>query len=142
MSHVLSEDAIDRIGRGLLDRSLPKDEWTHAAHFAAAFWILTRPGMDAMRDMPPAIRAYNESTGGMNTDTAGYHETITVASLRAARKWLEDRPGVPLHHALEALLASPFGRSDWLLKYWSRETLFSVAARKTWVEPDVQPLPF
>jgi len=142
MSHVLSEDAIDRIGRGLLDRSLPKDEWTHAAHFAAAFWLLTRPGMDAMRDMPPAIRAYNESIGGMNTDTAGYHETITVASLRAARKWLEDRPDVPLHRALEALLASPFGRSDWLLKYWSRETLFSVAARKTWVEPDVQPLPF
>jgi hypothetical protein len=142
MSHFLSEDAIDRIGRGLLDLSLPKPEWTHAAHFAAAFWILTRPDMDAMRDMPPAIRAYNESTGVPNTDTGGYHETITIASLRAARKWLADRPGVPLHHALEGLLASPFGRSDWLLRYWSRGVLFSVAARKSWVEPDVQPLPF
>jgi hypothetical protein len=142
MSHFISEDAIDRIGRGLLDRSLPKPEWTHAAHFAAAFWILTRPDMDALRDMPPAIRAYNEATGVPNTDTGGYHETITIASLRAARRWLADRPGVPLHHALEALLASPFGRSDWLLNHWSRAVLFSVAARKTWTEPDLKPLPF
>ena len=36
MSHFSSDAEIERIGRGLIDRSLPKAEWTHAGHFAAA----------------------------------------------------------------------------------------------------------
>ena len=142
MTSFTSDAMIDRIGRGVLDRSLPKREWTHAAHFAAAFWLLRRPEMDAMRDMPGLIRAYNEATGVPNTDSSGYHETITLGSLRAARAWLENRRELSLHVALEGLLASEYGRSDWLLGYWSRSVLFSVAARRAWVEPDLKPLPF
>lgn len=142
MTHFASDADIERIGRGLIDRSLPKAEWTHAGHFAAAFWLLRKPDINAMRDMPGFIRAYNESTGTPNTDTGGYHETITVASLRAARSWLEARPDASLHVALEELLASRFGRSDWLLAHWTREVLFSVAARRAWIEPDLKPLPF
>ena len=138
----LTDAEIDRIARGVIDRTLPKPEWTHAAHFAAALWVLSRPDMDAPRDMPPLIRAYNEATGVANTDSSGYHETITQASLRAARAWLADRPGVPLSMALANLLASPFGRSDWLLAHWSREALFSVKARRSWLDPDLKPLPF
>lgn len=138
----LSDADIDRIGRGVTDCTLPKPEWTHAAHFAAALWVLTRPDMDAARAMPPLIRAYNEATGVMNTDADGYHETITQASLRAAAAWLAARPGLPLSDVLAALLASPLGRSDWLLAHWSRDVLFSVAARHAWVEPNLHPLPF
>ncbi|WP_293907088.1 hypothetical protein [Phenylobacterium sp.] len=47
-----------------------------------------------------------------------------------------------LGEALAALLASPYGRPDWLLAHWSRDVLFSVQARREWVEPDLQPLPF
>jgi hypothetical protein len=47
-----------------------------------------------------------------------------------------------LHEALESLLGSELGRSDWLLVYWSRPVLFSTIARRTWVEPDLKPLPF
>ncbi len=142
MPHFTSDADIERIGRGLIDRSLPKAEWTHAAHFAAAFWLLRRPDTNALRDMPGFIRAYNEATGVPNTDSGGYHETITVASLRAARSWLEARPRASLHAALEELLASSFGRSDWLLAHWTRPVLFSVAARRGWIEPDLKPLPF
>ncbi len=142
MPHFSSDSEIDRIGRGLLERSLPKAEWTHAGHFAAAFWLLRRPDMDAMRDLPGLIRAYNEATGVHNTDTTGYHETITLASLRSARAWLRDRTDVPLHEALNELLTTEYGRSNWLLSYWSKPLLFSVAARKAWVNPDLRELPF
>ena len=40
MPHFSSDAEVEHIGRGLLDRSLPKIEWTHAAHFAAALWLL------------------------------------------------------------------------------------------------------
>ncbi len=138
----LTDTDIDRIARGVIDRTLPKAEWTHAAHFAAALWMITRHGTDAERLMPGLIRAYNDATGTPNTDTGGYHETITLASLRAARFMLATHPDTALSDVLAALMARDFGMAGWLLSYWRKETLFSVEARRTWVEPDVQGLPF
>jgi hypothetical protein len=141
VSHFSSYAEIEHIGRGLIERTLPKLEWTHAAHFAAAFWILRQPTLMAERDMPALIRAYNEATGVANTDTSGYHETITLASLRVARQWLASRVHMPLHETLNELLASNLGRSGWLLQYWSKQLLFCVEARRSWVEPDLEELP-
>ena len=112
-------------------------------HFAAALWLISRrPDLDAPRDMPGFIRAYNEATGVANTDSDGYHETITQASLRAARSFLDADPQRSLFATCNALMASPLGKSDWLLQYWTRPRLFSVEARRRWVEPDLKPLPF
>ena len=51
-------------------------------------------------------------------------------------------PDTGLSNVLTALMAREFGRSGWLLTYWRKETLFSVEARRAWVEPDVQALGF
>jgi hypothetical protein len=117
------EAEIADIGLGLLARTLPKPRWTHAAHFAAAVWILVRrPDLLPERDLPGIIRAYNEATGVANTDTGGYHETITLASLRAARAFLATlAPDTPPHEACNALMASRLGDKDWPLAYWTRE---------------------
>ena len=138
----LNDTEIERIARGVMERTLPKAEWTHTAHFAAAIWMLARNGDEAFAMMPRLIRAYNEATGTPNTDAGGYHETITQASLRAAREVLRVHEGAGLARVLEALMAREFGASGWLMAYWRRETLFSVEARRAWVEPDVQMLPF
>ena len=139
-----SEAEVIAISEGVVARTLPKPEWTHAAHFAAAVWLIA--GQSVLvpeRDMPGLIRAYNSATGVANTDHEGYHETITQASLRATRGFLAGLPeGTALFAACNALLATDLGRRDWLLTYWSRERLFSVEARRGWVEPDVQALPF
>ncbi|MBV8454241.1 MAG: hypothetical protein JOZ29_18500 [Deltaproteobacteria bacterium] len=138
-----SDDEIISIGRGLVARTLPKSSWTHAAHFAAALWLLARhPEIDILRAMPGMIRAYNEATGVANTDTSGYHETITHASTRAARAFLADRARFPLFVTCNELMLSPLGNPEWLLAYWSRPRLFSVEARRTWIEPEIRPFPF
>jgi hypothetical protein len=138
------DDALRAIAEAMMDRSLPKPEWTHAAHVAASVWITARcPHLVPERDMPGFIRAYNEATGVPNSDTRGYHETITLASLRGTAVFLRGLPaGTPLYVACNALLESPLGRREWMLEYWSRERLFSVEARHGWVEPDLQALPF
>lgn len=137
------DEQIAAIGRGLLTRTLPKADWTHAAHFAAALWLLACcPEVNAGQTMPAMIRAYNEATGVANTDSSGYHETITQASLRAARAFLAEHRLLPLHAVCNELMASSLGKSDWPLAYWSRPRLFSIEARRTWVEPDLQPLPW
>ena len=139
-----SEAEILHIGEGLFARSLPKAEWTHAAHFAAALWLMRyRPDLDAARTMPGLIRSYNESVGGVNNETSGYHETITQASLRAARGVLEaNPPDMPVWRIANALLSSNLANPNWLLEYWSRERLMSVEARRNWLEPNLKSLPF
>jgi hypothetical protein len=142
---MFTDDAeIERIGEGLLACSLPKAEWTHAAHFAATLWLMRhRPDLDLPRAMPGLIRAYNESVGGVNSDTSGYHETITQASLRAARGVFLAYPAeMPVYRIVNALMKTNFANPNWLLEYWTRDRLMSVAARREWHEPDVKPLPF
>ena len=139
-----NEAEIIHIGEGLFTATLPRTEWTHAAHFAAALWLMRyRPELDAAETIPGLIRAYNESVGRVNDDSGGYHETITLASLRAARGVLEAfAPDVPVYRIVNALMSGTLANPNWLLEYWSRERLMSVEARRTWVEPDIKALPF
>lgn len=132
---------VRRIGSGLLDRTLPRADWTHEAHLAACLWLLTeRPDILPERDLPAIIRCYNESVGGVNDDTQGYHETLTQLYIRGVREFLSKADTAGLLEQVNALLASKTGAHDWPLRFYSREVLFSVAARRAWVEPDLTPL--
>lgn len=137
-----SDAAIARLSRDFLGCTLPKAEWTHAAHFATTLWLMRNaPDRDLPRAMPGLIRAYNESVGGVNSDTAGYHETITQAYLAAIRAFEAGLPpGTSDAEAVALLLATPLGDKAWPLTHWSRERLFSVEARRWWVDPDLKPL--
>jgi len=141
---LMSAGQIRAIGLGVLECTLPKQQWTHAAHLAAALWLVAeRPDIDAPLAMPGMIRAYNLACGVANTDTGGYHETITQCSLRAVKAYLAQQPaGTELAELCTGLLASPFGDKHWPLQYWSADCLFSTLARRQWVEPDLQALPF
>ncbi len=139
-----SEADIIRIGEGVWSCTLPRAEWTHGAHFAAALWLMRYcPEAEPSREMPRLIRAYNESVGRINDDSGGYHETITQASLRALRGVLDAYPvDVPVYRIVNALMASSMANPNWLLEYWSQARLMSVEARRQWVEPDLKTLPF
>ena len=140
MSTAIINDAqVEHIATGFIDTTLAKAEWTHAAHFAALLWILRyRPDLNPEKDLPSLIRAYNLATGTENSDTSGYHETITLASITATRAVLAQHASdMPLHTILNHIMDSSLGKSDWPLAYWRRETLFSVKARRHWVAPDL-----
>jgi len=135
-----NDEAIRRVGEGFLLCTLPKPEWTHEAHIATTSWIiLERPDICPERDLPDLIRRYNESVGGVNSDTEGYHETITQLFIRTLRLSLAASDGKVLHARVNAILLAPQGRRDWPLRFYSRERLFSMDARRGWVEPDLAP---
>lgn len=86
-----SDAEIEYLGEGLLACSLAKPEWTHEAHLAAtAYLLFKRPDVDVDAWLPDIIRRFNESVGGINSDSEGYHETITRAFLRGVRLFLEE----------------------------------------------------
>lgn len=98
--------------------------------------------MDLDAELPSIISRYNESVGGVNSDTEGYHDTITRAYLRGIRLFLDEADSTrPVHDLVNELLMSPMGRRDWPLRFWSKERLMSVAARRGWVEPDLAAMP-
>lgn len=126
---------------GLLDHSLPKARWTHAAHLSATLHLVWTRNEGLERDMPRMIQTYNVAVGGVNDDHSGYHETITQAYLAAIRAFVAALPaGISSGEARAQLLATPMGDKAWPLSFWSRERLFSVEARRGWVEPDLKPL--
>ena len=134
---------IEHLGEGLLARTLPRAEWTHEAHLAATtYLLLRRPEIAIDEELPGLIRRYNESVGGVNSDTEGYHETITRLFLHGVRRFLAHADcAAPLHEIVNELLLSPMARRDWPLRFYSRARLFSVEARRHFVEPDRGALP-
>ena len=122
--------------------TLPKDEWTHAAHLTVGAWHVDRHGpVEALTLLRDGIRRLNESHGNVNTATNGYHETITAAYVTLLAAYLAAcAPGLPLDARVERLLAGPLAGRDMLLTFYSRERLMSTDARARWVEPDLAPL--
>jgi len=138
-----SDAEIVRIGEGLLARTLPRPDWTHEAHLATTTYLLTRrPDVDIDKELPGFIRRYNESAGGVNSDSEGYHETITRVFLHGVRLFLAEADlKEPLHELVNELLLSPMGRRDWPLRFYSPKRLFSVEARRKFMSPDLAALP-
>lgn len=142
--HFQDDAAVARVGEGLLHASLPRAEWTHEAHLAATTYLLLRhPELDLDAELPGLIRRFNESVGGVNSDSEGYHDTITRAYLGGIRLFLDEADtGRPIHQLVNDLLHSPMGRRDWPLRFWSKELLFGSDARRGWVEPDLAAAPW
>ena len=140
------DDALAAHVAGLLDATLPKARWTHEGHIAAvAGLVLLHPAFDIDTALPGLIQRLNDSHGVPNSDTRGYHDTLTRFFLAAIRDALSrDDSDAPAHRRVNALLgAGPLaGGKQALAPYWSQAVLFSVAARQGWVPPDLAPLPY
>lgn len=129
---------LDDVAQRFLTLSLPKDAWTHQAHLAVGAWHVHRFGeADALGRLRTGIRRLNESFGGQNTATSGYHETITAAYVRLLAQFLAQCPaGLPLDDCVARLLGSPLAAKDALLAFYTQDHLMSVESRAAWAEPD------
>jgi hypothetical protein len=138
-----SDEAVRHIGEGLVNCALERPEWTHEAHLAACLYLIVeRPDIAPERDLPALIRRFNESVGGVNDETQGYHETITQCFVRGVRLYLDRAdPALPVVDKVNGLLREEEGQRGWPLRFYSPQRLFSVEARMGHVEPDLAPLP-
>ncbi len=115
-----------------------KQEWTHEGHLVAGFWYVHTLGREAaLQKMRMAIRRHNDAVGTPNTETGGYHETITCLFLNGIDEHIQRQAHLTFESSLATLLASSMASSAWPLARYSKERLFSVEARRGWVEPDL-----
>ena len=132
---------IERLAAAFIDCTLPKVEWTHEAHLRVGLWHrLQMPAQTALEALRERISRYNVSQGGVNSDTDGYHETITRLYVILIDRFVTADDGASTPDALADALIAQLGHRDVPLRYYTHDRLFSVAARRAWVPPDLEPL--
>jgi hypothetical protein len=107
-----------------------------------ALWYCSHQPLPlAIQSIKEGIKKYNISVGGVNTDDAGYHETITLFYTRLIIQYLlQSNDAGCFETIFNQLDDQAFLAKDFPLQYYSKELLMSKEARKNWTAPDKQPL--
>ena len=135
------ERAVLSVVHRFRDRTLPAARWTHQAHLAVGLWHVRRFGEEESKALlRDGINRYNEASGTPNTDTRGYHETVTMYFVWAAARYLETATAPRLVDLVNDFVESRHGSKDGIFAFWSRDLLLSTPARLAWIEPDLRPL--
>ena len=135
------ESEIDAFLAAFEGCTLPKERWTHGAHLLTGACYVHGLGRDAaLERMRVCVRRYNESVGGKNTDTSGYHETITVMWIRLL-DGLRREVGAMERAEFAKLAVERFvGEKDVFKRYYDFDVVGSVEARREWVAPNLMEL--
>ncbi len=132
---------IEHLIHRFAEAKLPAKEWTHEAHLVVAIWYSSgKKGDSLIQEVREKIIRHNESVGTPNTDSSGYHHTLTVFWLWVAQQYLQQTQELPLDELCAGFIHSPMADRQYPLVYYTRECLFSVEARRSWVSPDRAPL--
>ena len=147
---LLMESLTEQVVNQFLCCSLPKQQWTHEAHLRVGLWhLLHYSPSESIAKLRQGIKRYNLTCEIENTDSQGYHETITQFYVLLIARFIETN--IQLVNAIVItpsneivnvdLLANEliksYGDRSLIFKYYSRDRLMSKTARIEWVEPDL-----
>ncbi len=143
MNFFQTETEIDALVAQFQHQTLPIKEWTHEAHLTVALWHLKNHTLaEATCMLRSGIITYNKATGGENSPTRGYHETITLLWIKIIYDYVIKNQDKNLQDLCNAFLSSAYADRTFPLQFYSHERLFSTEARAFWVEPDQKALIF
>jgi hypothetical protein len=119
------------------DTTLPRPEWTHAAHLRMAYLYLRDRSLEqALPRICDGIRKYNAAQGNFT----GYNECVTVAFARIVAARLAADPSPTFDAFAQAnpdLFAEGIGL---LLRYYGYPVWKNPESRERFIEPEVLPL--
>jgi flavin reductase (DIM6/NTAB) family NADH-FMN oxidoreductase RutF len=116
--------------------SLPKIDWTHAAHVAVATCYAHRFGDEAFERMRAGILRYNKASGTVESSSSGYHETLTrFWSIIVAKA----TSGFSDPYKAACRTVAELGEDrDLHTLYYSFDVVRNSEARRRWVPPDLE----
>jgi hypothetical protein len=136
-----STEEIVRLITDFEEGELPRSEWNHAAHLTVALWYHLTAPMEATELVRAGIKRFNAARKIVTTPTGGYHETMTLFWIAIVAKYLRELPRHDFSFlALANGLLEMYGDKNLPFRYYTRERLFSTAARASWVSPDLKRL--
>lgn len=137
----MESSSIEKLVEAFLAGTLPKQDWTHEAHLKVGLWhSLHYSPVESLQKLRHSIKQYNVVCEVANTDTQGYHETITCFYVWLIEQFIKQAEKKQSIDALADELISRYGDKSFPLTYYSKERLMSKTARLQWLEPDLKPL--
>jgi hypothetical protein len=133
-------DQIEKLVRAFEACTLPPARFNHQAHMTVALWYLAHfSAAEATERMRAGLHRFLDHHGhGLSK----YNETITLFWMKLLRHFLDAKGADrPLLDVTNEALAS-LGSMHFVFSHYSRQLVFSEAARVAWVEPDLLPIPF
>ena len=123
----------------LEDLSLPAPEFNHRSHLRAAWLYLERhPLPEAARHCALAIQKYAASLGASEK----FHLTLTLAFMHVIAELRRRHPAPDWESFLQACPELQHDARRIIARHYSEDVLRSDHARKTFVHPDREALPF
>lgn len=90
--------------------------------------LQNRSPVEALPFLRDSITTHNCGVGTPNTETEGYHETLTIFYIASVHQAAAPSP--------EALFDMGSCSRTAPLRHWSRDVLFTPPARRGWMAPD------
>ncbi len=124
------------------NHSLPKNEWTHELHLMTGLYYSAKYGEEALPRLREKIKSYNQAVGTINSESSGYHETMTHFWLFALRQYCA-KDGLVLfdQETLDDMLWTEelADRNLWLT-YYSKEFMMSTEVRMNLLQGNILPV--
>jgi hypothetical protein len=134
-----TENEIDDFLAAFESGTLPKERWTHAAHLLAGACYVHRLGQPSAIDhMRLCVRRYNETVGGKNTSTSGYHETITVFWIKVLDRLLLHAKPIGRAEFVALAVDRYSGQRDLFRSFYDFDVVASTEARAEWIAPTLE----
>jgi hypothetical protein len=133
-----SEDALADFLRTWETGRLSKQAWTHAAHVAvAACYAFEHDLETTFARMKMGIIRHNECVGTANTETNGYHETLTRFWAGEICELVQAGGSRSRLEAVRAAVEKFAQDRDRFRRFYSFDVVGDKRARREWVPPDV-----
>lgn len=130
------EDVIALV-RSFEDATISRDEWKHPEHLIVALYYVSHYDIEtAIEKMRSGILNLLCNCFEVDlTKEMPYHETITVFWIRTVADFHASSNGEPIGEKI-AVMVDRFDK-DYVLKFYSRERLFSDEARAKFIDGDL-----
>lgn len=134
-----TENEILALVRSFENSTISRERWKHAEHLTVAFYYIknSKSLIEATNKMRVGIFNLLESFGVDLAKEMPYHETMTRFWMKSVYDFAKAQNGYSIVETANSILEN-FGDKDLPLRFYSRELLFSDAARKDLVEPDLK----
>ena len=115
---------------------LPRERWTHAAHVAvAAYHAFHATPKGAYGELRDGILRFNRCCGIENTETSGFHETLTRFWWETICAFVNGRTFDSAWEAARSTVAEYGSDRDLFRMAYDHDIVRDRVARRTWVPP-------
>jgi hypothetical protein len=134
-----TEQEIDAFLAAFEAGTLAKERFTHTGHLLTGACFVHMLGeAEAIGHMRLCVRRFNEAVGGQNTDTGGYHESITVFWIKILAALHAEDPSLPRAQFAALAVDRYRNRRDLFREFYDFDLVASTEARRNWIPPTLK----